>query len=253
MIQPISNRLLQTGKYFSILKFMILQQNISTVWIFGDQSLWYQHGQEVNGVVQHLVGPMPKYVFDFNNIKATTCINNESVKVMKIFFVSQSFGSKELNCICPTDYTMVLVENRTTNIALPENISSNIMQRIVFGTIYDSTIADLTHYRHKPMEDLFTTTSLNLNTSIFRIFSRIRPPNSMAYLVNNSKGVTFSGPDAQLAEEISKMLNATAYIQTDIGLEYSNFTSFFNSSTLRFVKIHKRILSSLAMADYYQK
>lgn len=257
MIQPISNRLFQTGNYFTILKFMILQQNITSVWIFGDQNSWFQYGQEMNGILQHLVGTLPKYVFDMNHTKEL-CVDIENVRFLNIFFVSESFGSNELDCICPTDYTMVLLQNSSTKIDLPEKNSSHILQRIVFGTINSSTIADFIHFPDKPMTDLFTGKSLKSNTSIFRIFSHFQPPRSMVFSFDN-KTIIFAGADALLVEDIIKMLNATnVVIKNDFGIEMPHY-SFVNDSDTRLTKakklakFHKRILSSHTISDYRQK
>lgn len=262
MIQPILNRLLQSGKYFSILKFLILQQNISSVWIYGDDNSWYQQGEEMDGVLQHLVGTLPKYVFDLNTTK-TICVDNESIKILNIFFVSQEFGSKELNCICPSDYTMVLAQTSSTQIVLPQKLSDNILRRMVFGTINSTTIADLKYFHdsftlpqnNKPMEDLFITKSVNLNTSDFRIFFQLSPPTSMFSFID--KKFIFFGADAQLAQEVSKKLNATIVIQTNLGFEYPRYEFWFNDTKYvknsKLLKIRKRILPPNVISDFYQK
>lgn len=256
MIQPISNRLLQSGKYFSILKLLILQQNISSVWIFGDDNSWYRQGEEMDGVLQHLVGTLPKYVFDLNTTK-TICVDNESIKILNIFFVSQEFGSKELNCICPSDYTMVLAQNSSTQIVLPQKRSDNILRRIVFGTINSTTIADFftLPQNNSPMEDLFIPKSLNLNASDFRVFFQLSPPTSMFSFID--KKFIFFGVDAQLAQEVSKTLNATIVIQTNLGFEYPRYELWFNDTkyahSSNSLKIRKRILTPSVISDFHQK
>lgn len=265
MIQPISNQFFQTGKYFTILKFIILQQNISSVWIFGDQNSWRQHGQEMDGVLQHLVGTLPKYVSDLNNTK-TTCVDNENHKILNILFVTQKFGSDEQNCICPTDYTMVLVQNSSAIIRLSQKLSSHILHRIVFGTIKSSTIADmepfhdlfsLTEISHRSMEHLFDTATFNLNLSTFRVLFQLRPPNTMLTLFD--KKYILYGPDVLMAREISQMLNATVTIETNIGIEYPKYASWFNFESPRLtrsseiLKIHRRNLPSNVVSDFYRK
>lgn len=259
MIQPISKQLFHTGKYFSILKFIILQQNISSVWIFGDQNSWCQYGQEMDGVLQHLVGTLPKYVFDLNHNK--TCVDNEEIKNLNIFFVSQKFGKNELNSICSTDYTIVLAQSLRTKVVSPQKIPNNIFHRIVFGSINTSTIADMKNFQgifstsYKKMEDLFIIKSLNLNASAFRIFFQLGPPTSMFSLVGER--YIFYGPDALMAQEISKMLNATAIIETNIGVEYPLYKTWFNDTrfdrTKIVLQIHKRMLTRSVISNFYQK
>lgn len=252
MIQPITDHLFHTGNYFAILNFIVLQQNISSVWIFGQH-----HDQEVNGILRHLVmNTFPTYIFDLNYTKES-CVDNEHMKFLNIFFVSQSFGTKELDRICPGDYTMVLVQNVSTKIVLLETVSEHILQRIVFGTINSSTIADLKD--DQPMEHLFTTKPHNLNASTFRIFFHLQTPRSMVFSFDN-KTIIFSGIDAHLAEDIAKMMNARdVVIQSDFGIQYPNYAAFFNYNnakvrrTLNFLKFHSRVLSSLTVSDYLQE
>lgn len=263
MIQPISNNTFQSVKYFSILKLLILQQNISSIWIFGDRNSWNEHGIETNEIVQHLVGTLPKYVFDLNNGTRPACVDNENIKNLIIFLVSQRFGPKELKHICPTDYAMVLIQNTTTKIVLPQKYSNNTLKRLVFGTLNASTIAnmeldddfDSVYANNRSMEDLFTKISSNMNLSEFRIFFQIGPPNSM--LAHIDKKYIFYGPDAQVAKEISKMLNATAVYQTNIGIEYPRYEYWFNdtkyTNNAKLLKIRNRILTTNFISDFYQK
>lgn len=269
MIRPLSHRLLQNGKYFLILKLIILQQNISSVWIFGDQFAWHQHGQEMNTILQHLVGTLPKYVSDLNATKAM-CMDNEKIKNLNIFFVVQSFGWNELNFTCATDYTMVLVQDRSTKIVLPQKRASDNFQKIVFGTIlHGLDIADISDcpgylslpIRYaEPMKDLFIEKSVNLNVTDFRIFYQLQIPNSMLTLHENK--FFFFGPNAQLANEVTKMLNATPVIQTDLGFEYPNesyYNLFKDAKFIRsktYLKVRERIMPLLpqnTIADFYAK
>lgn len=258
MIQSISNRTFQTVKYFSILKLMLLQQNISSVWIFGDENSWSQHGKETSGIIQQLVGTVPKYIFDLNNRNEKLCVDNENIINLNIFLVSQNFGTKEMKSICPTDYTMVLVQNIKMTIVLPQKYFKNTLKRVVFGTINSSSIADMNTVEGwitKSMENLFVRQSLNMNSSDFRIFFQLRPPNSMFTLLD--KNFIFYGPDAHLAEEITKMLNATAVFQTNIGLEYPRYEFWFNDTMYaennRILKIRKNIHGSNIISNFYRK
>lgn len=259
MIQSISNRTFQTVKYFAILKFMILQQNISTVWIFGDQNSWHQYGIETNGVIQHLVGTLPKYIFNLNNGNKRLCADNENIINLNIFLVSQKFGSNEMSSTCPTDYTMLLVQNNATKIVLPQKYCNNTLTRLVLGTINSSTIDSMKTIdclNIKPMENVFVKQSLNMNSSDFRIFFNLRPPDSMFTLMN--KKYIFFGPDSHVAKEISKMLNATAVFQTNVGLEYPSFQLWFSNESsyaknAKILRTRKSIITTNVITDFYQK
>lgn len=266
MIQPIkTHRLLQNGKYFSFLKLIILQQNIASVWIFGDQFAWDQCGHEINIIVQHLVGTFPKYIYDLNSTKPV-CMDHDQFKVLNIIFVSQSFAPENLRCTCPTDYTIVLVPNSTTKIRLPRQRSDNVLQRIVVGTIHSSDIDNVKPFQGgssplfhtNALHNVFSPKPSKLNKSaMFRINLQLRPPSTMMYYLNHTYG--FYGPNANLAEEISKMLNMTLIVESNVGIEYPKFASWFNSTDKRFsysaklLTIRKRMIPPKAIYDFYRK
>lgn len=268
MIHPIKpHGLLQNGKYFLLLKLIILQQNIASVWIFGDQFAWDQRGHEINIVIQHLVGTLPKYVYDVNTTK-TVCVDHDQVKILNIIFLSKSSDSEDLHCTCPTDYTIILVPDSSKTLPLPRKRSHNILRRIVVGTIHNSDIDNIKPFKgrflslpvnNNALHKLFFPKPLKFNHSaVFRMHLQLRPPNTMMYFLNKTYG--FYGVDAQLAGEISKKLNVTLVIQSNVAIEYPNFASWFNASDERFkfseklLTNRKRMIPSMkAIYNFYRK
>lgn len=249
MIQAVSRHFLQKGKHFSILKFIILQQNISSVWIFCDPCSSYQYGQEIDAVIQNLVGALPKYVFDTTQINKITCTDNEDMKNLNIFFVAESFGYNELRNVCEFDYSLVLAQNASVNL-YPKEIS----HRIAFCRVNSSDISEIKQFEgsdtlHKnivSVNDLFTTNSIDLNKKYLRIFFHLAPPKSMMFLIGDE--FRYFGPDALLAHEMSKMLNMTPVTESDVGYEYSN-----ESLTAMFVKSSPQYQKGIQLLEWDPK
>lgn len=257
MIQPIGQNFLQNGKYFSILNFLILQQNITTVWIFYDQLSLHKYGHEVNTVSQYLVGSVPKYISDLN-ANRTMCVDNENIKILSIFFVTESFGPKVVDCICASDYTIVMVENISSKLWLPLKASIRFLRRVVFGRIIGSDIVDLMNWS-RPMNDLFVKDTHNRSEEKIRFFFEPRPPAAMIQLLDEK--LMFYGPDAYLAREISKMLNMTAVIETNFGIEYANLSLkvWFDTNDTKYwrsvqsFRIRERMLQPMNISNFYRK
>lgn len=265
MIQPITfHPPLQNGSYFSVLKLIILQQNIVSVRIFGDQLARHEQGQEMDTILQHLVGPLPKVVYDLN-ITKTDCTYHDHINILNIWFMSQSFIiSKNLNWICPSDFTMVLVSNASTETILPVIQSDYNMGRTVYGTINGSDIVEMNHHSsffviNKTLQNLFVKRPLNSNnrSKVFRTFLQTRPLTSMLFFLDNKFG--FYGPDAHLVQEISKMLNMSLILQTSAAKEFGPFESTLNCSneeclkTQRSFRIHENIILPNVVSDFHQK
>lgn len=259
--------------YFSIFKIIFLHQSYESLSIYSDQSFRNLYGDRINEVFPPEFKFIPKFFYDINacdtNPRKCEHKQHNFSNKLNIFYMIQSIRITEHHI--SNDENTVFISNYdvTPEINFGINASKWTRNKILFIT--KSKISFIKHQKNefvlesKPIDsnqsiiaeiiqNTFYTNSYNMHGSDLIIFFRLMVPLScFAYFGGNH---FIYGPDGFLTEQISKILNASKNIVTDIGIQYPDYPEWFTKPEIKrysALDFHKELVTTNYVSKLNQR